>query len=60
MREPYFAFNTSIMLLQYIAKKFGELVGKGLHWRVIAEFMRVVDPKDAIVTHDSFRRVAPE
>jgi lipopolysaccharide export system permease protein len=29
---------TSILLLQYIARKFGDLVGKGLSWRVIADF----------------------
>lgn len=29
---------TSLMLLQYIAKRFSDLVGKGLPWRVIAEF----------------------
>lgn len=30
---------TSLLLLQYIAKRFGELVGKGLPWRVIVEFL---------------------
>jgi lipopolysaccharide export system permease protein len=29
---------TSLLLLNYIAKNFGELVGKGLPWGVIAEF----------------------
>lgn len=29
---------TSLMLLQYIARRFGDLVGKGLGWQVIAEF----------------------
>ena len=29
---------TSLLLLNYIAKNFGELVGKGLPWRVIVEF----------------------
>ncbi len=29
---------TSLLLLNYIAKQFGELVGKGLPWQVIAEF----------------------
>jgi lipopolysaccharide export system permease protein len=29
---------TSLMLLNYIAKNFGELVGKGLPWQVIVEF----------------------
>jgi lipopolysaccharide export system permease protein len=30
---------TSLLLLQYIAKRFGELVGKGLPWSVIMEFL---------------------
>ena len=30
---------TSLLLLQYIAKRFGELVGKGLPWSVIVEFL---------------------
>ena len=30
---------TSLLLLQYIAKRFGELVGKGLPWSVIFEFL---------------------
>jgi lipopolysaccharide export system permease protein len=29
---------TSLLLLNYIAKNFGELVGKGLPWQVIVEF----------------------
>ncbi len=29
---------TSLMILQYVARKFGDLVGKGLSWQVIAEF----------------------
>lgn len=29
---------TSLLLLQYIARQFGNLVGKGLSWQVIAEF----------------------
>jgi len=35
---------TSLMLLQYIAKRFGELVGKGLPASVIAEFMALSLP----------------
>jgi len=35
---------TSFMLLQYVAKKFGELVGKGLETRVIVEFMALSVP----------------
>ena len=30
---------TSLLLLNYIAKQFGELVGKGLPWGVIGEFL---------------------
>ena len=29
---------TSLLLLNYVAKNFGELVGKGLPWQVIVEF----------------------
>lgn len=29
---------TSLLLLNYVAKRFGELVGKGLPWTAIAEF----------------------
>lgn len=35
---------TSLMLLQYVAKKFGELVGKGLPNSVIAEFLMLSLP----------------
>jgi lipopolysaccharide export system permease protein len=35
---------TSLLLLQYIAKRFGELVGKGLPWSVIAEFLGLSIP----------------
>jgi lipopolysaccharide export system permease protein len=41
---------TSLMLLQYIAKKFGELVGKGLPARVIAEFMALSVPFTVAMT----------
>ena len=30
---------TSLLLLQYIAKRFGDLVGKGLPWSIIGEFL---------------------
>lgn len=30
---------TSLLLLNFVAKKFGELVGKGLPWTVIGEFL---------------------
>jgi lipopolysaccharide export system permease protein len=35
---------TSLLLLQYIAKRFGDLVGKGLPWTVIAEFLGLSIP----------------
>jgi lipopolysaccharide export system permease protein len=35
---------TSLLLLQYIAKRFGELVGKGLSWSIIAEFLGLSVP----------------
>jgi lipopolysaccharide export system permease protein len=41
---------TSLMLLQYVAKKFGELVGKGLPARVIAEFMALSVPFTVAMT----------
>ena len=35
---------TSLMLLQYIARQFGNLVGKGLGWQVILEFFLLSIP----------------
>lgn len=35
---------TSLLLLNYIAKKFGEFVGKGLPWSVIGEFFLLSIP----------------
>ena len=35
---------TSLMLLNYIAKQFGQLVGKGLPWSVIGEFFLLSIP----------------
>src|SRR6266513_1088803 len=35
---------TSLLLLQYIAKRFGDLVGKGLPWSIIAEFLGLSIP----------------
>ena len=35
---------TSLLLLQYIARKFGDLVGRGLSWQVITEFMLLSIP----------------
>jgi lipopolysaccharide export system permease protein len=41
---------TSLMLLQYIARRFGDLVGKGLEWRVIAEFFLLSIPFTVAMT----------
>ena len=41
---------TSLMLLQYIAKRFGDLVGKGLPSTVIAEFMALSVPFTVAMT----------
>lgn len=41
---------TSLMLLQYVAKKFGDLVGKGLPASVIAEFMALSIPFTVAMT----------
>lgn len=41
---------TSLMLLQYIAKRFGDLVGKGLPSSVIAEFMLLSVPFTVAMT----------
>ena len=41
---------TSLMLLQYIAKRFGDLVGKGLPSSVIAEFMALSIPFTVAMT----------
>ena len=41
---------TSLMLLQYVAKKFGELVGRGLPAPVIAEFMGLSVPFTVAMT----------
>ena len=41
---------TSLMLLQYIAKRFGELVGKGLPASVIAEFVGLSIPFTVAMT----------
>jgi lipopolysaccharide export system permease protein len=35
---------TSLMLLQYVARKFGDLVGKGLAWQTITEFFLLSFP----------------
>jgi lipopolysaccharide export system permease protein len=41
---------TSLMLLQYIAKRFGDLVGRGLSWQVIAEFFVLSIPLTVALT----------
>ena len=41
---------TSLMLLQYIARQFGNLVGKGLDWKVIAEFFLLSIPFTVAMT----------
>ncbi|MEP6491470.1 MAG: LptF/LptG family permease [bacterium] len=60
---------TSLLLLQYIARRFGDLVGKGLSWHVIAEFfvlsvpftMAMTLPMSVLVaTLYAFSRLASE
>jgi lipopolysaccharide export system permease protein len=41
---------TSLMLLQYIARRFGDLVGKGIGWRVILEFFMLSVPFTVAMT----------
>jgi lipopolysaccharide export system permease protein len=41
---------TSLMLLQYIARQFGNLVGKGLTWQVIGEFFLLSIPFTVAMT----------
>jgi lipopolysaccharide export system permease protein len=41
---------TSLMLLNYIARNFGELVGKGLPWQVIVEFFILSVPFTVAMT----------
>lgn len=41
---------TSLLLLNYIAKQFGQLMGKGLPWRVIAEFLLLSVPFTVAMT----------
>ena len=35
---------TSLLLLQYIARRFGDLVGRGLSWQIITEFFLLSIP----------------
>ncbi|HVA58025.1 MAG: LptF/LptG family permease [Gemmatimonadaceae bacterium] len=41
---------TSLMLLQYIGKRLGDLVGKGLPWRVLVEFFMLSIPFTVAMT----------
>jgi lipopolysaccharide export system permease protein len=41
---------TSLMLLQYIARRFGDLVGKGIGWEVILEFFLLSLPFTVAMT----------
>lgn len=41
---------TSLLLLQYIARKFGDLVGKGLSWQTITEFFLLSIPFTVAMT----------
>jgi len=41
---------TSLLLLQYIARRFGDLVGKGLAWEVILEFFLLSIPFTVAMT----------
>ena len=41
---------TSLLLLNYVAKQFGNLVGKGLSWGVIAEFFLLSSPVTVAMT----------
>ncbi|GJG85536.1 hypothetical protein tb265_07170 [Gemmatimonadetes bacterium T265] len=41
---------TSLLLLNYIARKFADLVGKGLPWQVIAEFFMLSVPFTVAMT----------
>jgi lipopolysaccharide export system permease protein len=41
---------TSLLLLQYITKQFGKLVGKGLPWSVIGEFFLLAIPFTVAMT----------
>ncbi|HEY2162525.1 MAG TPA: LptF/LptG family permease, partial [Gemmatimonadaceae bacterium] len=48
----FFALSalTSFMLLQFIARKFGDLVGRGLSWQVILEFFILSIPLTVALT----------
>ena len=41
---------TSLLLLQYIARQFGDLVGRGLSWQVITEFFLLSIPFTVAMT----------
>ena len=48
---------TSLMLLNYVAKQFGQLVGKGLPPRVIAEFLLLSVPFTVASLRETSNRV---
>jgi lipopolysaccharide export system permease protein len=56
LKEHYGPFTfaltalTSLMLLQYIARQFGNLVGKGLGWQVILQFFLLSIPFTVAMT----------
>ena len=41
---------TSLLLLQYIARRFGDLVGKGLSWQIVTEFFLLSIPFTVAMT----------
>jgi lipopolysaccharide export system permease protein len=41
---------TSLLLLQYMARRFGDLVGKGLSWQIITEFILLSVPLTVALT----------
>jgi lipopolysaccharide export system permease protein len=41
---------TSLLMLQYIARRFGELVGKGIAWQVIVQFFLLAIPFTVALT----------
>ncbi|MDQ2888923.1 MAG: LptF/LptG family permease [Gemmatimonadota bacterium] len=45
-----FASLTSLLLLNYVAKQFGNLVGKGIPWTAVAEFLLLSIPFTVVLT----------
>ena len=51
---------TSLLLLQYIARRFGDLVGRGLSWQVIVKFFLLSLPFTVAMTSlPCVRRTSP-